>query len=139
MLDRENLLAEVTEYYCGERCMGIAGNRGGCCHLGERDWIIGPVAEADRDVLVRNLGAVLGREVTHAEVFIDFEEGRARFPERSQWQKPENYPALRVRYDAPGYPCRFYDAQKGCTVHLVRPSLCSAYQCDALRQVVSLL
>ena len=58
------------------------------------------------------------------QAFIDFEEGRALFPERPTWQEPANYPALRVLPDVDWIPCRFYDKTAGaCTVYDIRPAM----------------
>ena len=137
---REALRSQVIAYTCSQNCMGFRGNVGGCCTLGDRDWILGPVSDVDADALLVDLGRLLGREVSPEEVFIDFEEGRALFPERSEWQKPANYPAMRVRPDVARIPCRFYDASTGgCTIYDIRPSLCRKYLCGHLKDVVSLL
>jgi Fe-S-cluster containining protein len=73
-------------------------------------------------------------------VFIDHEEGRALFPERSTWQARQNYPALRVIRDDPRHPCRFYDIEAGaCTVYEIRPEVCRRFLCDSLRHLISLV
>src|SRR5688572_8089323 len=84
MIDRRTLVDSLIEYTCGQRCMGQPGNRGGCCTLGDRDFIIGPMPDVDE--FLARLAAKLGRPVAWAEVFIDYEEGRALFPGRSCWQ-----------------------------------------------------
>jgi Fe-S-cluster containining protein len=135
---REALRGQVIAYSCTHNCMGYRGNAGGCCTLADRDFIIGPVRDAD--AFLADLRHVLNREVSHEEVFIDFEEGRAMFPERPSWQEPANYPALRVRPDVEWIPCQFYDMTKGaCTVYDIRPAMCRDYFCDYLRQAISLL
>jgi Fe-S-cluster containining protein len=136
----EGLRLQVIAYSCSQNCMGFRGNAGGCCTLGDRDFIIGPVPDVDVDAFLVDLGRRLGREVSRGEVFIDFEEGRALFAERSEWQKPANYPALRVRPDVARIPCQFYESSTGaCTVHDIRPGLCREYFCDHLKDVTSLL
>jgi Fe-S-cluster containining protein len=135
---REALRLQVIGYTCGQNCFGYRGHNGGCCTLDDRDWIIGPVR--DPDAFLVELGRLLCREASREEVFIDFEEGRALFPERSEWQKPANYPALRVRPDVARIPCRFYESSTGaCTVHDIRPAICRNYFCDHLKDVISLL
>ncbi len=137
---REALREEVIAYSCSQNCMGWRGNVGGCCTVDDRNWIIGPVGDVDVATFLVDLGRVLGREVSRDEAFIDFEEGRALFPERSQWQNPANYPALRVLPDVARIPCRFYESSTGgCTVHDIRPALCRNYFCDHLKDVISLL
>ena len=118
--------------------MGVPGNAGGCCTLDDRDFIPGPVRDAD--AFLADLARLLHREVTRQEVFIDFEEGRALFPERSTWQESANYPALRVRPDVDWIPCRFYEPTTGaCTVYDIRPAMCRDFLCDHLKDVISLL
>jgi Fe-S-cluster containining protein len=118
--------------------MGVRGNSGGCCTLDDRDFIIGPVRDAD--AFLADLARLLRREVSWEEAFIDFEEGRALFPERSEWQKSANYPALRVRPDVDWIPCRFFEPATGaCTVYDIRPAMCRNYLCDHLKDVISLL
>ena len=137
---REALRSQVIAYSCSQNCMGHRGNVGGCCTLDDRNWILGPVRDDDADAFVVGLGRLLGREVSREEIFIDFEEGRALFPERSEWQNPANYPALRVRTDLARNPCRFYDSSTGgCGVYDIRPALCRTYVCDHLKDVISLL
>lgn len=137
---REALRLQVIGYTCSQNCMGFRGNVGGCCTLGDRDYIIGPVPDADVDLFLADLGRLLGREVSRAEVFIDFEEGRALFQERSCWQNPDYYPALRVRPDVAGIPCQFYESSTGtCTVQDIKPGLCREYLCGHLKDVISLL
>jgi Fe-S-cluster containining protein len=138
MIDRRALVDNLIEYTCGQRCMGQPGNKGGCCTLGDRDFIIGPMPDVD-EFLVR-LAARLGRPVARWEVFIDYEEGKALFPERSCWQNPRNYPALRIDTMQAKLPCRFYDAAGGrCSVYEIRPNVCRTYMCGPLKQLVSLV
>ena len=113
--------------------MGHSGNRGGCCTLGSRDWIIGPLD--DVDAFIARLERQLGRLVARDEVVIELEEGKRLFPERSMWQNPAHYPAMRTQSEAP-HACRFYDEAVGCTVHAIRPKLCESYECDWLRASV---
>jgi Fe-S-cluster containining protein len=137
-VDREKLRLNLIEYTCGQKCMGLAGHNGGCCTLGDRDWIIGPIN--DVDAFLARLSEKLGRPVLRGEAFIDYEEGRALFPERSTWQGEANYPTMRVRTDDPGYPCVYFDrATGGCTVHAIRPEVCRTWLCDHLQQIVSVL
>ena len=83
---REALRVQLIAYTCSQNCMGVRGNSGGCCTLDDRDFIIGPVRDAD--AFLADLGRRLGREVSRDEAFIDFDEGRALFPERPTWQEP---------------------------------------------------
>ena len=134
-LDKEDFRARVVEYQCGHKCMGQAGNKGGCCTLDARDFIIGPVRDVD-DFLAR-LSRHLGRPVQRAEVLIEYDEGGRMFPERATWRNPANFPALRVLPDQPRRPCRFYDTAAGmCTIHAVRPETCRKYECSWLKGVL---
>ena len=137
-IDREALKSTLVEYTCGQRCMGYPGNKGGCCSAGDRDFIIGPIDDAD--AFLARLAAKTGRAVRRDEVFIEHEEGRALFPDRSTWQGPQNYPALRVVTEDARRPCRFYDAEgAGCTVYEIRPEVCRRFLCDPLRHLLSLV
>ena len=137
-VDKEKLRLDLIEYTCGQRCMGYAGNRGGCCNVGSRDWIIGPIR--DVEAFLARLGALLGRPVKREEAFIDYEEGRKLFPDRPMWQAREHYPALRVITSDPSRPCRYYDsAGARCSVYAIRPEVCRAWSCEHLDKVVSLL
>jgi Fe-S-cluster containining protein len=89
----------------------------------------------DGDVFVAKLSQHFGRPVARSEVLIDFEEGRRMFPERSMWQNPAHYPALRSVAEAP-YACQFYAEDRGCTVHELRPQLCRDYECDWLKDTL---
>jgi Fe-S-cluster containining protein len=132
MVERAGLRSLIIEYTCAEKCMGHPKNRGGCCTLADRDFIIGPVTDAPE--LLERLAERSGRPVLHTEVLIDYEEGRALFPMRKNWQNPAHYPALRVVQE-PGWPCRFYDGEAGrCTIYEIRPGLCRRYECDWLKQ-----
>jgi Fe-S-cluster containining protein len=135
---RETLRQQLIAYSCSQNCMGVPGNAGGCCTLDDRDFIPGPVRDAD--AFLADLGRLHGREVSREEVFIDFEEGRALFPDRPTWQEPANYPALRVLPDVEWIPCRFYDkTENACTVYDIRPAMCRNFFCDHLKDVISLL
>ena len=137
-IDREALKSTLIEYSCGQRCMGYAGNKGGCCSIADRDFIIGPID--DPAAFLARLSEATGREVSHAEVFIDHEEGSALFPDRPTWQRPQSYPALRVVPDHPLRPCRFYDVEAGrCTVYAIRPEVCRRFLCDPLQHLLSLV
>jgi Fe-S-cluster containining protein len=136
--EREALRGHVIAYTCSQNCMGVRGNSGGCCTLDDRDFIPGPVRDAD--AFLADLARLLRRDVSRDEAFIDFDEGRALFPERASWQEPANYPALRVLPDVDWIPCRFFDKTTGaCTVYDIRPAMCRNYLCDHLKDVISLL
>ena len=133
--DAAEFRARVIAYQCSQKCMGHAGNSGGCCTLGERDFIIGPILDAD--AFLKRLSQFTSRPVERSEVLIEYDEGKRLFPDRSHWQNPANYPALRVLADHPRRPCHFYDtARAQCSIHSVRPDTCRQYQCRWLTEVL---
>src|ERR1017187_3531913 len=91
---KDLLIVQLNDYICSSKCMGQEGNKGGCCTLGERDFIIGPIRDAD--AFVERLSQQRGHSVARSDVVIEYAEGSALFPERSTWQMDECYPALRV-------------------------------------------
>ena len=128
----DEITALVTHYTCTRNCSGQKGNAAGCCTVAGRDFIIGPITDP-KDFLKR-LSARDGRSYSHAEVFIDYKEGRKLFPDKTAWQTKEFYPALRVQTDKPEvYGCRFLSDAFECTVYSDRPSICRTYQCDHLK------
>lgn len=135
MVDPVRLRVLLNEHTCASKCMGIAGNRGGCCSLGERDFIIGPIADAE--ALLAKLTLHWGRPALRAEVLIDHAEGSALFPERPSWQPPEHYPALRITLEGANLPCRFYDSDAArCSIYELRPETCRTFECDWLKHVL---
>lgn len=113
--------------------MGFAGNHGGCCTIGDRDFIIGP--HTDSFEFIDRLSEKLGREIEYNDVFITYEEGKNLFPSKSTWQEPNSYPALRVDFFNPKLPCIFYNTKmKACMVYEIRPDTCKNFECDYLRE-----
>lgn len=134
-MDKTEFRTAVIEYQCGQKCMGHAGNRGGCCTMDERDFIIGPIRDSHE--FLSRLSQHLGRPVERNEVLIDFDEGMRLFPDLSCWTNPASFPALRVQTDHPRKPCRFYDVGAGrCTIHPVRPETCRLYECGWLKEAL---
>lgn len=124
----------LIQRMCSQKCMGHAGHKGGCCTMANRDYIIGPVRDAEASLA--RISQHLGRPLAFGEVFIDFEEGKSLFPERSTWQNPANFPAMRVEMDE-AHGCQYYDhATGGCGIYEARPNLCRGYQCGWLRETV---
>jgi Fe-S-cluster containining protein len=120
---------------CSNKCFGIDGYDGSCCSIEDRDYIIGKIT--DTDEFIERLQSHLGRSIRYEDIFIDFEAGSQIFPDKSTWQNPENYPALRVNFHHPKLPCIFYNtALKFCTVHDIRPKTCSNYFCDYLSEQI---
>ncbi len=127
---RERLIS----YTCLRNCCGVAEQSGACCTLGDRDWILGPIDDS-AEVLIR-LQERLGRAVSFAEVFFDYEEGRYLFPDKSSWQDPAHYPAMRVvPDDFVRYSCAFLKNGK-CSIHDIKPKICANFLCDYVLKVV---
>jgi Fe-S-cluster containining protein len=120
---------------CSNKCFGIEGYDGSCCSIEDRDYIIGPIRDTD-EFLVR-LKNHLGRDILWEDVFVNYETGSQMFPERSNWQMEENYPAMRINFSHQKLPCIFYNTQlKFCTVHSIRPQTCQDYFCDFLSDAI---
>ena len=124
----------MSSKICSTRCFGTKGNHGGCCQIYDREWIIGEIDDADE--FLERLQKHFDADIKYSDVFIDYEEGKALFPERETWQNMENYPALRVNTALDSNPCIFYNvAVKRCTVYDIRPTTCIDYRCDYLERV----
>ncbi len=134
---KTELIDEITTYTCLRNCMGNKGTAGSCCSIGDRDYIIGPVHDAAQ--VLERLSALRGREVPHDEVFIDYEEGSALFPERPFWQKKECFPAIRVNTEDAAMPCIFLADDNLCSIHAIRSETCGNYSCDHLKSIFQAL
>jgi Fe-S-cluster containining protein len=134
VLDREALIDAVTLHTCLHNCTGSSGIAAGCCTLGSRSYIIGPIPDT-ADLLGR-ISERWGRPVPYDEVFIDYEEGSALFPDNSEWQRKVCYPALRVRTDDPSLPCMFLSDENLCSIHDIRSVTCRRYTCDHLKGLI---
>ncbi|MBP7860237.1 hypothetical protein KA183_01035 [bacterium] len=134
---KDEMVNNLIHYTCSRVCYGIKDQAGICCTIGERDWIIGPITDADR--FLKDVSKKLGREFTFNEIFYSYEEGHKIFPERSTWQDPNNYPALRVVLDGKAYPCQFLSDDKKCTMQDIKPKICSDYLCDYLKASIAKL
>lgn len=116
---------------CSEKCFGSEGYDGSCCSIETRNFIIGPHRDAEE--FLQRLAVKLGRSIPKEEVFFSFEEGRNLFPDKSNWQRPESYPALRVEMSNQRHQCIFYNLTlKQCTVYDIRLQTCRDYRCDYL-------
>lgn len=135
---KESIIEATCYYTCSKVCYGVKGQAGICCTLGDRDYIIGPINDVER--FLEDLSKKLGRTVAYSEVFIDFEEGSKLFPNKTMWQNPNNFPSMRVIADEElGNPCVFLSKNKKCSVHSIKPMVCSNYLCSYLGKVVDLL
>lgn len=127
---RERLIS----YTCQRNCCGVAEQSGACCTLGDKDWILGPIE--DTAEVLKRLEERLGKPVSFAEVFIEYEEGRALFPDKSSWQNPAHYPAMRVvPHVIARYSCAFLKDGK-CSIHDIKPRLCASFLCEYVQKVV---
>lgn len=118
---------------CSFKCWGIEGYDGSCCHIENRDFIIGP--HDDSEQFLKRLSNKFDREIEFQEVFYTFEEGSKLFPEKNSWQNPNSYPALKVDLEKTRKPCIFYNSTlKTCSVYEIRPNTCRTYHCEFLSQ-----
>lgn len=116
---------------CSNKCFGIPNHHGSCCTLEDRDFIIGPHPDAEE--FITRLSDKLGRDIDYREVFVDYEEGKSLFPNKSTWQNPNSYPAFRVDFYNPRLPCIFYNTKvRACTMYDIRPTTCQEYECEYL-------
>jgi Fe-S-cluster containining protein len=133
-LSDNEIRERLISYTCQRNCCGVAEQSGICCTLGDKDWILGPIE--DHAEVLKRLEDRLGRPVPFVEVFIDYEEGRALFPDKSSWQNPAHYPAMRVVPDAISrYSCAFLKGGK-CSIHEIKPTICASFLCEYLQKVV---
>ena len=117
---------------CSNKCWGSPGYHGSCCSVEDRDYIIGP--HHDTDEFILNLSKKFGREIEKEEVFIEYNEGKNLFPNKTSWQNETSYPAFRVDLFNPKLPCIFYNTKiKACSIYDVRPKTCRVYECDYLK------
>jgi len=116
---------------CSHNCYGRKDHDGSCCHLEDRDYIIGP--HTDPEDFLERLSDRFSRKVKFEEVFYTFEEGSKLFPERSCWQSPNSFPALRVDIEKERKPCIFYNSTlRSCSIYDIRPQICRKYYCQFL-------
>ena len=111
-----------------EQCQGVKGNNGDCCHIRDKDWIIGPVKD-DKELLTR-VQKEHDKDLTWSDLFIDYEEGSKMFSDKPLWQDKEQYPTMRVNPELEGSPCVFFD--NGCKIHEIKSDVCKNYKCQWL-------
>lgn len=123
--------------HCATNCYGKAGQDGGCCKLEDRNYVIGPIPDAA--ALLERLRQRFGNpDLKHEDVFFDFAEGSRLFADRSHWQDPKCYPALRVDTTRRDYPCVFYNRTvKACSIYEDRSVTCRNFTCDWLKGVLA--
>lgn len=116
---------------CSHNCFGRKDYDGSCCHLENRDWVIGP--HHDTDDFINRLSVHFGRKVNFEEVFYTYEEGSKLFPNKSLWQDERSYPALKVDLQKERKPCIFYNSTiRSCSIYEIRPQTCRKYHCEFL-------
>lgn len=117
---------------CSNKCWGNPGYHGSCCSIEERDFIIGP--HLDSEEFLDRLNEKFGREFEFDEIFYSFETGKNIFQNKTTWQNPESYPALKINFSSIKKPCIFYNTHlKACSVYEIRPETCRSYMCDYLK------
>jgi Fe-S-cluster containining protein len=98
---------------------------------------MGPIKDADE--FIQRLSDKMGRKFQREDALVDFEEGRKLFPERSVWQDPSNFPAMRIDISKAKLPCVFYNTHaKFCSIHEVRPKTCQDYFCGYLMDEIGM-
>lgn len=121
-------------YICSKKCWGVDNYDGSCCCVENRDFIIG--THLDTDDFIENLSLKLNRDFKKEEIFIEYEEGKNIFPDKSNWQNPKCYPALRIELENIRKNCIFYNnTLKFCSVYDIRPETCQNYKCDYLKKL----
>lgn len=120
--------------HCQHNCLGHKGNHGGCCTIDDRDWIMGPIKDAD--VFLKRVREKYPNTVIEwKDIFIDYEEGSKLFPDKKNWQSKNNYPCLRI-LNVARLPCIFYNLQlRLCTVYDIRPDTCINFYCEYLLNI----
>jgi len=130
---------KVIRNTCSRECFGIKNYDGSCCSVESRDYIIGPISREEQRRFLHDINDTYDETKTLDDVFIEYEEGSNLFPEKSNWQSPQNFPALRVT-DSEKKSCTFYnELNKKCDVHAIRPSVCANYCCDHLTGILDKL
>ena len=133
----EEISDMVVAHSCTRNCLGIAGNSAGCCTLGKRDYIIGPIPDSKE--FLKRYKKTIDPKATYDEIFINHKEGSKLFPEREMWQNPDYYPAIRVNTEKSDNPCKFLNDDMLCTVHAIRSKTCSIYSCDHVNEILQKL
>lgn len=134
---KKEIADTVVMHSCTRNCLGIENNAAGCCTVGERDYIIGPIPDA-LDFL-KQYNASIDSNATYDEVFVEHKEGKQLFPDRETWQDPQNFPALRLQMDQETHPCRFLGDDNLCTVHQIRSQTCRAFTCGHVSELLERL
>jgi Fe-S-cluster containining protein len=122
---------------CSNKCWGVENYHGSCCSIEDRNWIIGP--HYDTSEFLSRLENKFGRKILYNEVFIDYEEGKNIFPNKSVWQDPKHYPCLRLNFESQTKSCIFYNNSiRACSIYEIRPTICQNYECEYLEEQTKL-
>ena len=114
---------------CSTNCFNVKGYHGSCCSMENRDFIMGPIDELSQIHLLKRYP-----EKTWNDFFVDYEEGKDLFPDRSVWQQRQNFPAMRINTSTERNNCNQYDPiKKNCSVWRDRPTTCQNFNCDWLQ------
>ena len=90
---------------------------------------MGPIDELSQIHLLKRYP-----EKTWNDFFVDYEEGKDLFPDRSVWQQRQNFPAMRINTSTERNNCNQYDPiSKNCSVWRDRPTTCQNFNCDWLQ------
>lgn len=138
IMPQESELSDmVVLHSCTRNCLGKKGNSAGCCTMGNRDYIIGPIPDAK--AFLKRYKKSVDPKASYQDVFIDYDEGSQLFSHLSTWQNKENFPALRVKTEDPSNPCQFLNQDNLCSVHKIRSKTCSNYSCDHVKEILEKL
>lgn len=127
----------IYTYSCTKNCLGIEDNSAGCCTVGDRNYIIGKVHDAE--AFLKRYRETIDEEATYEDIFIDHEEGKSLFPDRPIWQDAENFPAIRVLMENERHACRFLGEDNLCTVHEIRSQTCQNFTCTHVEKLLQKL
>lgn len=124
---------KIIAQTCSHDCYGVNDYHGSCCRIENRDFIIGPITDTEQ--FLQRLKNQFNREIDYDDIFINFEEGSKLFPEKSSWQRPGAYPALRPDLTSKDLHCIFYNnTVRACSIYNIRPSTCYKFVCEHLQK-----
>lgn len=138
IMPEEPELAElVVIHSCTRNCLGVKNNSSGCCTMGDRDYIIGPIPDAK--AFLKRYKETEDANASYQDVFIDYKEGSELFPHLSTWQNEDNYPAIRVKTENPSNSCQFLGSDSLCSVHKIRSITCRNFTCGHVKDILEKL
>jgi len=124
-----------TSSICSQKCQGFEGNYGGCCTVGSRNYIIGPIVDSYQ--FIEHLKHFYNnRNIKFEDVLYSYEEGSRLFPDKNTYQDSGSYPAIKLDRTKESLPCIFYSEEiRSCTIYDVRPLSCRQYVCSYLKEL----